>query len=197
MTVSAAGQAVTVNYGDLEILIRDANTLKMQSKGGKEFCLLNARKDMVTRVGNDELHIVIKDRKTEIGKDEITLVKKDRKTEIGKNEITVIKEGNRTTDIDRGDDILNVKNGQQKVTVRSGASLEVEAGNRVVAVPTGDYVLKAQKVWIESTSDDLTLKCGLGKIHMSQDGNILITGQTVMIVGKNVVRINCPKDEAY
>ena len=57
-------------------------------------------------------------------------------------------------------------------------------------------MLKAQKVWIEATLDDLTLKCGQGKIHMSQDGTILITGQTVMDAG-TWCWIIAPADEGY
>jgi type VI secretion system secreted protein VgrG len=176
------------------------NEIRFQSKAGEEKVTINAKLDLDTNVKQDATHLVGQDLETIVGRHEKRSVKENRTVEVARDdtltvyrdlnttvdrhEIHVVKE-NRSVQVE-GNDTLIIVQGDHQVTLREGsASLNVAKTRKVTAA----------KVWIEATGDDLSLKCGKGKIHMSRDGNITIIGETIRIVGKQKVRINCTPDE--
>jgi len=142
-------------------IIRTAgqNEIALDDNEGKELFYVHATRDMDTKIDHDETREVTNRRTTTIGEDE--------RVHIGKN---------RTVLIDKGNDTLQIQQGNQAHILNSGnCTLEVDKGNRSVDVPAGTYQVTAQDIKLIA-NNSIEIVCGAGSIKMDASGNITING---------------------
>ncbi len=80
---------------------------------------------------------------THAQRDRTEVVKRDRTTTVGENQKLTVGD-DRTAEVERGDDTLDVSSGSRSVSVEQDASLDVSKGNRDVTVSMGDYSVNAR-----------------------------------------------------
>ena len=140
------------------------NEIRFDDKKGEEHVNVQAEKDMMVLVKNDETR----------------KVEHDRTTTIKNNDTRTVSEGNDVHTIEQGDQTLTVKTGKRTTTVKANETLTVQDGNRSTKVEKGNDSLEvslgnitmkagAGSVTIEAMQK-ITLKVGSNSIEVSQTG---------------------------
>jgi type VI secretion system secreted protein VgrG len=149
------------------------NELRFEDKKGSEHVFLQAEKDLLVNVKNDETRTVLHDRTTTIknndtrtvqeGNDAHTVSKGNQTVEVTEgNQTITVKQGNQVVGVSQGDQTVTVDQGKQTVTVMGDQSLTVKQGNRSATVQTGNDTL-------EISTGNLTITVSLGNIAIKAD----------------------------
>ncbi|MCX9039072.1 type VI secretion system tip protein VgrG [Citrobacter portucalensis] len=106
-----------------------------------------------------------------------------------KNDVKAIIGANRNTELTKGNDSLNLKEGDMNITLENGNSLHKVVGNTTTELINGEYTLKVvggggaiktDKALILESNQSIELKVGSNNVTLSTDG-ISINGTMVEI----------------
>ncbi|HGL6329084.1 TPA: phage baseplate assembly protein V, partial [Citrobacter amalonaticus] len=157
------------------------NELKFDDATGKEQVYIHAQKNMdtevlhdrTTTVNNNHTETVVVGQtvkvgsKKEGGHDQTVTVANDQKTTVVNNQITEITEGNKTTDIDKGDQEITLHEGKQTIKVKKTISV--------------------------SSEEMIEFICGDSKITLLKNGEITISGKIIKNTAKDEYHVNTKK----
>jgi type VI secretion system secreted protein VgrG len=156
---------------------KNYNEFRFEDKKGKELVNLHAERNLATTVENDESRGVGHDRATEIGHDDTLHVKNDEtisidhdRTEVVGNDEKVLIKGNRLHNVKKDDGLVVGGDRGRKVIIEKGDDiLQIDQGNQEVWIKQGDRVVK-----IDQGSDrlivgkgDRTIAAPLGEVNIS------------------------------
>jgi type VI secretion system secreted protein VgrG len=176
----------------------NANWLIFTDTKGSEKVDVQAEKDFLRTVKNDDtldvkhdqIRTIKNDRTTTIseGNETFTIEKGNRVMTIKTgNETLTVEQGNRTESIQTGNDVLTVAKGARTVTLDKGDhTLKLTAGNQVTVLDAGNQTvtltagdqattLKAGNLTTSLTAGDLKLTCTAGKVAIEALGGITLT----------------------
>ena len=157
------------------------NELRFEDATAKEQIYMHAQKDMITEVLHDRTTTVNNNHtetvvvgqtvkvgsKKEGGHDQTVTVANDQKTTVVNNQITEITEGNKTTDIDKGDQEITLHEGKQTIKVKKTISV--------------------------SSEEMIEFICGDSKITLLKNGEITISGKIIKNTAKDEYHVNTKK----
>ncbi|APZ94049.1 type VI secretion system Vgr family protein [Fuerstiella marisgermanici] len=204
------------------------NEIRFEDKKDSEEICIHAEKDLnqtvennrTVTVGNNETHKVgfdvqdPGDQSLEVYNDQTIKIghgsgKGGQKVEIYEDrdvtiekgdDLLVIKSGDQKVTLDKGDQIITVSAGDQKFTVEGDQITKVNAdqiitvkGDQKVTVTAGDLITKVSAGKSETTAaTSLELKCGASSIKLTPAG-ITIKGVKVDVEGTASVGLSAPK----
>ena len=144
------------------------NEVRFEDKKGSEQISVQAEKDLISLIKNDETRTVNNDRTTTIGNNETKTVKKgDEKITLEKGSQTVKIFKDQSTTIDTGDCTLTVSQGNQSTNVKMGnISTEAGMGNISTVAKMGNISTEAKmgNISTEAKLGNWTLKTDLGQV---------------------------------
>ncbi|HBU8852178.1 type VI secretion system tip protein VgrG [Citrobacter sedlakii] len=165
------------------------NELRFEDATDQEQVYIHAQKNMDTEVLNDRTTTVKHDHtetvtnnqkvtvsvgqtvnvgsKKEGGHDQTVTVANDQKTTVVNNQITEITEGNKTTDIDKGDQEIILHEGKQTIKVKKTISV--------------------------SSEEKIEFICGESRITLLENGEITISGKIIKNNAKDEYHVNTKK----
>jgi type VI secretion system secreted protein VgrG len=166
------------------------NEIRFEDKKGEEQVFVQAEKDHVINVKNDQSRTVGNNRSTMIGNDESLDIKGSRAETIAKDE-TVSVGGDRHTAIDgtdtltiKGDHSIKVGEGSQTIEVGANRAITI-SGNRTISVE-GDQAGTVAGTLKSSAGGDMKLGAD-GNITIEAAGNVTIkAGGTLTIEASRV-----------
>lgn len=140
----------------------NCNEIRFEDLKGQEELFIQAEKNYVRKVKNNEYAYIGNNRYVQVWKDHTRHVKKG-------NEEVVIEEGDRTFTVKKGDETHEISEGDQNVIVGKGDQLitvgegdqktKIEKGNQATEVSQGDQTTEVKM-------GDITIKAGMGSISM-------------------------------
>jgi hypothetical protein len=189
------------------------NEIKFENKKGEEEIDINAKKDLITRVqnnethvvGNNEVHVVGGNRLTVITHDEDVKVKENRTEKVfkknihlvGKDEVHAVG-GNRKTFVKKEENVR--VEGRRKTTIRQGDLLVVESANQEVNLLFGNAVLHVKgpfcrKVYVPLGEYDLdAMKVvikGIVQVFIQVGKSTIIVEDSGIKIDGPMVELNC------
>jgi type VI secretion system secreted protein VgrG len=189
------------------------NELRFEDKKGAEKLFLQAERDEVVTIKNDETRDVGHDRTVHVVNNETLTIDKDRVAKIGEKETrevghdqTVTVGGARTVSVGKDeqhdvtgkrahtvqkDDSLAVT-GKQTVTVGKDMSLSIDGG-LTESVGKDSSLDVGGKLQIVAT-DQIVLKAGDAQITIKKDGTILLKGKDIGLDGGGSINVKASSD---
>lgn len=197
--------------------IKNANALRFEDLAGLEEIWLQAERDMLTQIKNNEVHGVGANRSKNVGGNELSNISGTR-TETVAGDEKIDLQANRDRSVGK-DDKLNVQ-GEQKTTIKGNQHHEVQgnhdritgrddslsvSGSQKVSIQkdqtlnvSGDQSIKIEKdqraeigkTYSIKVQDKFEVKVGSSSLTLESNGNISITGASIKIDSSGPVRIN-------
>jgi type VI secretion system secreted protein VgrG len=163
------------------------NMISFEDKKGSELLHVQAEKDLLTLVKNDESREVDHDRVTVIKHDETQTVTNNETITVEQGNQTIgIKQGNQSTTLDMGNQSTQLKMGNQtnkidlgKIETEAMQSIELKVGQSSIKLDQMGVTIKGMMISIEAQ-----VECDV-KAVMTQ-----VNGDAVTIVKGGVVMIN-------
>ena len=157
------------------------NELTFDDATGKERVYIHAQKNMdtevlhdrTTTVNNNHTETVVVGQTVKVGSkkagghDQTVTVANDQKTTVVNNQITEVTEGNKTTDIDKGDQEITLHEGKQTIKVKKTISV--------------------------SSEEKIEFICGESSITLLENGEITISGKIIKNTAKDEYHVNTKK----
>ncbi len=158
------------------------NEIRFEDKKGEECITVHAEKDFDKTVENNETVKIGYDSKE--GGQSVEIYQ-DRDVTIEKgNDILLIKTGNQTTTIDKGNQTTEIKTGNQTTTVNKGnQTTTIKMGNQTTDVKMGAISTKAMK--------SIELKVGASSIKLAP-AKITIKAPTIDIKADAMANVKSP-----
>lgn len=171
------------------------NEIRFDDEKGSEHVSVQAEKDLMTLVKNDETREVEHDRTTTIknhdkrtvedGDDEHTVAKGKQTNTIKGNQATTINDGNRTVTIEKGNDTLAVKMGNLgikadmgKITIEAMQKIELKVGGNTITMDMSGITMKGIQVKIEGQA---MTEVKAPMTQVKGDGILILKGGLTMI----------------
>lgn len=163
------------------------NLLSFEDKKGSELVHVQAEKDLLTLVKNDESREVVHDRVTMIKNDETQTVTNNETITVEKGNQTIeLKHGNQSTTLDMGNQATKIKVGNQtnkldlgKIETEAMQSIELKVGQSSIKIDQMGVTIKGIMIKIEAQ-----IQCEV-KAVMTQ-----VKGDAMTVVKGGVVMIN-------
>ncbi len=159
------------------------NELRFEDKKGQEQVYLQAEKDWVILVKNNENASIGVNRTENIGHDESLTVGNDRVETIGNNDTLTV--GVNRSETIGGDDALTV--GQNR-TESVGVNQSNTIGSNCAESIGANYILKVGSQLLVKAGHQIKLVCGASSITIGPS-SIYLKSPTVLVKGESVVRI--------
>jgi len=164
------------------------NELRFEDKKGEEQVYFRAEKNFDRVVeNNDTLKVGFE--KKDKGDQTIDIYNNRTATLEKGNDKLEIKEGNRQTLVDKGNQTLDIKEGARTTNIKKDDTLTISEGNQVTTISQGNMTIKidAGKGSIEA-AQELLFKVGPASITLKADGSIAIKGVNIDINGSGQVQ---------
>jgi type VI secretion system secreted protein VgrG len=163
------------------------NLLSFEDKKGSELVHVQAEKDLLTLVKNDESREVVNDRTTVIKHDETQTVTNNETITVEQGNQTIqIKQGDQSTTLDMGNQSTKLKMGNQtnkidlgKIETEAMQSIELKVGESSIKIDQMGVTIKGMMISIEAQ-----IQCEV-KAVMTQ-----VNGDAMTVVKGGVVMIN-------
>lgn len=194
-------------------ILDKANALRFEDRQGSEEIWLQAERDMLIEVKNNEVHRVQADRSKSIGGNEVTTVQgtrtetvfddekialqsnrnrtvaKDDNLNIGGNQSTIIRQNQKHevqqdyTKIIGGNDSLEVT-GERQLRVAKNQHMEVQ--HDLQEQVNGNRFSQTGKTYSIQATDKIEIIVGSSSLTLESNGNININGKNITISGDSV-----------
>ena len=173
----------------------------IDDKKGSELVYFHAEKDYTTEVEHDQTLKVVNCRIVTVKVDETVEIQRDQYIKIKQNHEFTITDGNRTVNIQKGNDEYDVfgdlketiHQGNHTVTIKAGnRTTKISQGNEALDVSAGNISIKAGagEIAVEAMQS-ITLKVGQNSLKIDQSG-IVLEGLMVKITGQAMAQMSSP-----